>query len=339
LEFATGRERVQAPIKRTFKNQLIFSPNSEWIALATDRGLTTYDVPALRERELDRSGPIKEVAFSPDSRNLATFGIRGDVVLRRLETNQALASLTHPRNYASFASGVQFSGNGGQLASFDRASIRLWKLKSTPEAIKLDGHVDSVPCVVFNPQGTILASASKDRTVNLWDPANGALTATLNGLKGMVQNAAFSPDGQLFAAAQWAGEDSIQFWDTQNWKRVPAKWVNESAPRFSNVSRIAFSGAGKEEHFASADMNGVVLWRMHRETGDGGRIGALRFEYVRHWPGKRCYDCAISPDGRWLAWVERTGGANKSNASGEAASLQDEYRLRLWDINKEQKID
>jgi serine/threonine protein kinase/WD40 repeat protein len=343
LEFATGRESVQVPIKRTYKNQLIFSPNSEWIALASDRGLTTYDVPALRERELDRSGPIKEVAFSPDSRNLATFGIRGDVVLRRLETNQLLASLTHPRNYASYASsGVQFSGNGGQLASFERASIRLWKLRSTPERITLDGHVDAVPCVVFNPQGTILASASKDRTVKLWDPANGALTATLIGFRGMVQNSAFSPDGKLFATAQWAGEDSIQFWDTQNWKPVPVQWVSqpgEKAPRFTNVCRIAFSPAGEHEYFASAATRGVVLWRMHRETGDGGRVGALRFEYVRHWTGERCHDCAISPDGKWLTWVQRERPANKSNASGEGATLQDVYQLRLWNITKEQKID
>jgi WD40 repeat protein/tRNA A-37 threonylcarbamoyl transferase component Bud32 len=340
LELATSRESAQVPIKKTYKNLLLFSPNSEWIALATDRGLTTYDVPALRERELDRSGPIKEVAFSPDSRNLATFGIRGDVVLRRLETNQALASLAHPRNYASYASGVQFSGDGGQLASFDRASIRLWKLKSTPEAIALDGHVDSLPCVIFNPQGTLLASASKDRTVNLWDPTNGALTATLDGFRGMVQNAAFSPDGKLFAAAQWeVANDSIRFWDTQNWTPVPAKWVNEAAPRFSNVCRIAFSPADKGEHFASADTKGVVLWRMHRETNDSGRVVALRFEYVRHWTGKRCHDCAISPDSRWLAWVERTGSANKSNVSREDASRQDEYQLRLWDITKEQKIE
>ena len=340
-EFATGREIARVPVKdQSYQNSLIFSPDSQWLALVSDRGLTTFAVPTLREREVDRSGPIKAVAFSPDSQQVVTFGIRGDVVLRRTDTNPVAAALSHPRSYATSASGVRFSGDGGYLASFDGGSIRLWPMRATQERMTLDGHVDSVPCVVFNPAGTVLASASKDKTVKLWDPTNGTLTRTLNGFKGMVQNAAFSPNGQLFVTAQWTDEqDQIQFWDTQNWQPVSTQWLNEpekspigKSPRFLATCRVAFSPPGKEAYFATADRKGVVLWRMSHELADGGRLRELRFEFVRHWPGDRCFDCAISPDGTLLAWVEKPGRINKSKA-------QDEYRLRLWDLINQQSID
>ena len=66
---------------------------------------------------------------------------------------------------------------------------------------RLTGHTGLVYSVAFSSDGLLLASASGDRTVRVWEVAAAKCVAVLTGHTDEVFTAAFHPDGKRLASA------------------------------------------------------------------------------------------------------------------------------------------
>jgi WD40 repeat protein len=65
----------------------------------------------------------------------------------------------------------------------------------------LSGHRDRVYSVAFSRFGGLLATASRDHDVRIWDVATGRQVARLQGANTAVHDAQFSPDGRWLVTA------------------------------------------------------------------------------------------------------------------------------------------
>jgi len=76
---------------------------------------------------------------------------------------------------------------------------------------ELSGHRAAVYCVLFSPDGDLLASGDSNGNIQLWDAATGQSRHQLSGHKASVWPMAFRPDGGQLATS--GNDGTVRLWD------------------------------------------------------------------------------------------------------------------------------
>jgi WD40 repeat protein len=220
----------------------------------------------------------------------------------------------------------------------------LWR-KYQGEHFRLRGHTAAVTAVAFNPDDTLLASASADRTVKLWDLNTGKVRFTLKGHTDRVTAVAFSPDGKRLATA--SADKTVKVWKTSGeallsleghtavvncvafsrdgnliasgaddktarvWNAHDGTTVTEFKNHVDGVRGIAFFPTN---HVASNCSCRAEFWNANtgepnrdvKSIGLGARPDAQKLVHM-----------ALSPDGQFVAIVFAEFNASKSRISIE----------------------
>jgi WD40 repeat protein len=82
----------------------------------------------------------------------------------------------------------------------------------------LNGHRSSVKAVALTADGKQAISASKDRTLKLWDLATGKQLRTLKGHSNSVKAIAVTFDGKQVISASYK---TLKLWDLATGKQLP----------------------------------------------------------------------------------------------------------------------
>ncbi|MBI5409785.1 MAG: caspase family protein [Nitrospirae bacterium] len=243
--------------------------------------------------------PVYSVAFSPDSRTVASIGADRNIILWNAATGEQIKTYTIPQVAFSGA----FSPDGKIFAFGGRDRNVILGNAVTGEKIKtLTGHTHIVFSVAFSPDGKTLASGSADRSIILWNTATGQKIKTLSGHTNIVTSLTFSPDGRFLASG--SRDRTVILWDFAKGENV-----RTFKDHTHIVDSVAFSPDGKLLASSSADRTIII-----RSADTGEKVSALG--EVKNIVNA----IAFSPGGKFLA----AGGWDRTVA--------------LWDVSTGKKI-
>ena len=209
----------------------------------------------------------------------------------RAEFDALLASLNAGKNFKQLAFGAT---PDLQMRIQDTLQNPVLWVK---EQNRLEGHRTSVNSVSFSPNRLLLASASSDNTIGIWDVATGKKIQTLTGHKATVNSVNFNPDGKTLASA--SSDKTIKIWDV-----ATGNEIYNLTGHGKGVNSVSFAPDGKTLASGSEDES-IIFW----DVANGKMIGdpltghALAVTSV-----------SFSPDGKTVA----------------SGSL--DHKVMLWDV-------
>lgn len=192
---------------------LAFSPDGRAIAAAgADGTLTVWTLPTGEKRYAIAAAPfwLGALAWSPDGRAIATGSPHGTLDLWHPVTGEHLDRFAPPQGglVPDGITALQFSAAGHTLASGTPCgAIALWNGANGRLKRVLHIHRREIVVLAFNRPGNRLLSASRDRTVRLWDADTGKSLAHLDQPNGDITDMALDPrDRDLWVASSWHGQ-------------------------------------------------------------------------------------------------------------------------------------
>jgi WD40 repeat protein len=238
--------------------------------------------------------------------------------------------------------------DGLRLATAGKSGVlTLWNASSKKKLRTIAAHERQIYALVFDREGSRLATASEDRTAKAWDVAPGATRdtplVTVSRVEGKdwVSGVAFSPDGKRLATTN--ADKTTTIWDVS-----PGAQDNKALVTLyghtDQVYGVAFSADGKQLVTASRDRS-VKVWNSwtgqlmgtllgHADDvrsvairSDGSQIASASWDKsARIWYGLKQGPWTLSGHDSWVLSVAF------SPDRARLASASADQTMKIWDV-------
>lgn len=289
---------------------------------------------------------VRDVAFSPDGRTLASSGGNQDtdIALWEMPSGRLRRRLRVPAkdNYWPWTNAMVFSPDGKKLLTADvRGTLHLWNVAAGDELYSIDAHPKShgATAVAFSADGQWFASGGEDGVVRVWSTDGGRELLSFDTLPqaperfggvvnigvvpaGSIAALAFSPDGRFLAAG--IGEDSggsragkIRVWDLES--NQPVSSIGKPS---GFLSSLVYAPDGK--HLISGE--NVTVPREKLDTS---------YDYLQAQVVKlRMWNAATGDMERELATPHQEPGLGTLATSNDGNTLVAGYedKILVWDV-------
>lgn len=274
-------------------------------------------------REVARLAGGGTAAFSPDGR-LAVIADRNENyaviwdVATRTELRRLAAAEKHARPEFSEwrISALAFSPNGKHIVTGSHGMLRLWDTASGAELTHTRGHSQTIDFASFSADGSLLMTASSDRSAKLWNADTLDAVRTFEGQSeswgvGAATTAVSPDDARLLTGRQ--------LWDLhsgtglQRLDREPER-VDPNAPFAPSAAML--SSAGLPSAFSP---NGKLIVTLYGEQASLWETATAR--ELRRFDVGHNASLAFSGDGKLLL----TSSIDYSSA-------------RLWDVDSGREL-
>jgi WD40 repeat protein len=120
------------------------------------------------------------------------------------------------------------------------------------------GHDEAINSIAINSKTEIIASASDDKTIKIWNLKTRELLQTLTGHSDAVSAVEISPNGDILASGSW--DKTIKLWNLQTGELLKTLEAHRGL-----ISSLAISSDG--QYLASGSKDSTIkLWNL--ETGE-----------------------------------------------------------------------
>ncbi|MEY2599035.1 MAG: hypothetical protein RLZZ142_1294 [Verrucomicrobiota bacterium] len=243
------------PFPEGLPTTLRFSRNGQILLAGGGIGAKTGKVALWKiesgERIATIGNEVDQVLAADLSPDQSTVVLGGPTRVLKFYNTKTGALVRSVKKHTDWVTAITFSPDGSLVATADRAGgITVWEHPSGGESVTLPGHKAAVTGLAFLPG--LLASASADGTVVLWDVQEGKERKKWSAHAGGCESVDFTPDGRLVTC----GRDKIaKVWDQNGKALLTTQPLSEIALRavLAGDSLIAGDWNGKVQAFVIAD--------------------------------------------------------------------------------------